>query len=705
MRLVILIVLVLCTCSISKIFAQTTKDFAVLASAVVQKSPLPTIQLKWDKHPNQTSMLIWRKKKSESVFASNPNVTLDSNAVTWTDSAVVSGESYEYRLIRDIVKVVGTDTNTGNPIYAHVWGFGFVWSGIEAAPAYRGTVLVLVDTTMVGPLAKELATFTEDLESDGWTVRMESCDRAENFNAAAVGRVRQQIKNARSATKNDLNTVVLVGRVPVPYSGNIAPDGHGDHVGAWPADGIYGDVFGTYTDASINARNASRPANENLPDDGKFDQSFFASNVVVAVGRIDMYNLPVFPSTELDLLKRYFDKNHAFRIAQYGVKMGGIIDDNFGGYGDRFAASGWRSFSVFGGDTAVKAGDFLTSVAGPETILFNYGCDGGTDTSAGGVATSSQLASKQIFSVFTTLFGSYHGDYNTQNNLMRSALATQPRALTCSWSGRPHWYIHHMGLGETYGYSTLISQNNSSIMNSALGTYAPNVTFNGTSGSLVSIGDRGVHIALLGDPTLRAVMKPIAPVATLSASYLFPNKVKVQWNRPSPEVTAFMVYRKRATQLAFQLLTPKPTTNLEITDSLLYEGQITYRVQSCVLRTTASGSYYDVGKASETVVTSTDLAEQANQFESTLEVAVSPNPIASSAQIRVTLERQGPIIATLISVTGSVVWQIELPDCAAGSHLLGFDTEDNTLNIPVGRYILTVASGLAKRNVMISVVR
>lgn len=685
--------------------AQSTKDFAVLAHASVQKTPLPAITLKWDKHLNQTSMLIWRKKKSEAQFQTNATASLDSNAISWTDTNVVAGESYEYRLIRDIVKQVGTDTTTKLPIYAHVWGFGFVWSGIEAAPVNRGTVLIVVDTTMVIPLSKELTTFRDDLASDGWNVIQASCERAETFNASAVEAVRQLIKSVRTDTRNDLNSVVLVGRVPVPYSGNIAPDGHGDHVGAWPADGIYGDINGNYTDFSVNRPNTSRPSNNNVPGDGKYDQSTFASNVLVAVGRIDMFNLPVFPNTELELLKKYFDKNHAYRTASYPVKMGGIIDDNFGGYGDRFAASAWRSYSVFGGDTAVKSGDFITATAGPETIQWSYGCGGGTDSSAGGVARSSQLASNPIYAVFTTLFGSYHGDYDTRNNLMRSALASQPRALTCSWSGRPHWYMHHMGLGESYGYSTLLSQNNSSIVNGALGTYAPNVTFTGTSGSLVSIGDRGVHIALLGDPTLRAVMKPIAPVTTLSATYLFPHKIKVQWNRPAPEVTAYMVYRKRGSQASFQSLTPKPTTNLEFTDSLVFEGQVTYRVQSCELRTTASGTYYDVGKPTETIVQSTDVNDETLAMRPNMQLEVYPNPMANQAQIKIGLSHSGTVKATLTSLTGLVVWETSIPNCAAGTHVIGMELLYDSNSLPVGRYILSVQSGQITSTVLVSIVR
>ena len=58
------------------------------------------------------------------------------------------------------------------------------------------------------------------------------------------------------------------------------------------------------------------------------------------------------------------------------------------------------------------------------------------------------------------LFGSYFGDWDSTNNLLRAAIATPTYTLTCAWVGRPSWYFHHMALGETIGFSTMLSQNN-----------------------------------------------------------------------------------------------------------------------------------------------------------------------------------------------------------------------------------------------------
>lgn len=68
-----------------------------------------------------------------------------------------------------------------------------------------------------------------------------------------VTNVKSKIKTWAD-TRQDSNLVVfLLGRVPVPYSGDIAPDGHqNDHRGAWPCDGYYACLEGIWTDNTVN---------------------------------------------------------------------------------------------------------------------------------------------------------------------------------------------------------------------------------------------------------------------------------------------------------------------------------------------------------------------------------------------------------------------------------------------------------------------
>src|SRR5581483_9905177 len=109
----------------------------------------------------------------------------------------------------------------------------------------------------------------QDLVGDGWTVERLDVNRNDS-----VPQVKERIRAQYDADPAQVKAVFLFGHVPVPYSGDIVPDGHyRDHEGAWPCDGFYADMDGTWTDATVNDTRATDPRNRNVPGDGKFDQS------------------------------------------------------------------------------------------------------------------------------------------------------------------------------------------------------------------------------------------------------------------------------------------------------------------------------------------------------------------------------------------------------------------------------------------------
>lgn len=654
--------------------AQSPKEFAVMVSASVTTAPSVSIRLTWSKDPSQQVVYIWRKTKETARF---PAAILDSvvgSGTSWTDANVKTGDAFEYRLLRFNRKQTGTDSATGKPKYTEYFSTGYIHAGVLAPPAPRERALVLVDSTLRSALMQDLATFQSDLENEGWDVTIRSVPRAESFDSNAVKRTRAVIKEEWDGGSKDIGSIVLVGRVAVPYSGTIYPDGHPDHIGAWPADGIYGDHNGNYTDRIANQANTSRPSNNNVPGDGKFDQSQFSTEVDIPVGRIDFYNLPAFKQSELELLKAYFKKNHEYRSNQWNVAVGGIVDDNFGTYGEVFAASAWRSFPVFGGDTAVRAGDIFTDLAGPKVHLLAYGCGGGTDVSAGGVGSSTDMTTKPVNAVFTLMFGSYFGDWDTKNNFMRSTLASNPRVLTCGWSGRPHWYIHHMALGETIGYGLKISQNNQTIVGGQLGNYIPNIFVTAQGNSIAAAGDRQVHIALMGDPTLRATTTPVPQISTLTASTEYPNIVNLTWNSPGPDAAGYLVYRRKSGTKKWTQLTPTMITKLTFKDSLVNDGTLEYMVKTLATRQLASGTYHEMGKGRVASVITTDVAE--GNSNTSFDVAIGPNPASNSVNVDLLIAQESPVSVYVADITGSIVRQQDFDMLAGGSHSIGFDVSD-----------------------------
>src|SRR5205085_5115579 len=138
----------------------------------------------------------------------------------------------------------------------------------------------------VDTLSSELLRLMKDINGNGWAIQRYDVSRND-----LVTNVKSIIRNAYQADSINVKAVLLVGHIPVPYSGNLNPDGHPDHLGAWPADMYYGDMDGNWTDNSTSSGGASKPWNSNSPGDGKFDQSAMPSPVELAVGRVDFYNM------------------------------------------------------------------------------------------------------------------------------------------------------------------------------------------------------------------------------------------------------------------------------------------------------------------------------------------------------------------------------------------------------------------------------
>ncbi len=531
--------------------SETVADHAVGISAVVQTNPAQ-ITLSWAPDANATACRVYRKSRDVATWGFG--TALSAEATNYVDTAVGAGAAYEYRVSRTSV------TPTTNYVAE-----GYIYAGIQVRFAdSQGKVLLLVDRTQAGALGFELDRLERDLIGDGWVVARSDVGRTDS--PASIGSL---IRSAYAADSGRVKAVFLVGHVPVPYSGDFNPDGHPDHVGAWPADVYYGDVNGVWTDARVNDTSAASSRNRNLPGDGKFDPDTVPSPIELMVGRVDLSGLPTFPATETELLRRYLDKDHAFRHQAFRVPARAIIDDNFGVFGgEAFGINGWRNFVPICGATSVSSADWLAASTGAS--LLAYGCGAGSYTSASGVADTGRLASGELRSVFTLLFGSYFGDWDSPDNLLRAVLASSPSALTSGWAGRPHWVLHFLGLGESIGYCVRATQNNSGVYDA---NYFP----------------QGVHVALMGDPTLRPF--PVAPPAQFLIQSNDAGGLRLMWRPSSDVVAGYHIYRANAAAGPFARITPSLILTNEYVDTN-GAGQ-TYMVRAVKLETTASGTFFN----------------------------------------------------------------------------------------------------------------
>ncbi|MBK9018448.1 MAG: T9SS type A sorting domain-containing protein [Saprospiraceae bacterium] len=536
------------------LFSQTSQDAVVKLAAAVDVVE-PKVTLTWD-NPAPSDLVLFRRDKDDLTWYALYQGTA-TTVSSFEDVFVSVGQTYEYGIQRLI-----------NGVYA----FGYITVPVEAPVVdQRGTMSVFVEAALEAPLATELERLRLDLIGDGWQLVWHSVP-----NTSTVASIKSQIVDDYNSMGS--NAVFLFGEIPVPYSGNTAWDGHSDHQGAWPADSYYGDIESAdWTDNSVNNVTPSRTENDNVPGDGKFDVSTVPTHSELVVGRVDFSNLSeaTFGTTRVELYRRYLDKNHNWRSKQYTVTEQALVDDNFGYFGgEAFAANGYRNGYPLVGVSNVVAGDFFNDTD-DQSFLFAYGTGAGGYSSANGVGTSAQFASDTVNAVFTQLFGSYHGDWDySPNPFMMSALASKGGILNCGWAGRPHWFTHHLGAGETIGYCYKETQNS-----------CENPGYFGTS------GECGAHITLLGDPSVRAQI--VAPVSNVAASQNC-NEVEITWAASTQtDVLGYHVYRSTSLNGYYERQSADPVGDLAFTDEFPESGTNFYLVKAVVREETPSGIFFN----------------------------------------------------------------------------------------------------------------
>lgn len=568
------------------LISQNIRDYnlEVTCSSRYYNSSSSILDFKW-KNPPPTSigLRVFRKNKDAYAWGSVFK-TLNSNDTSFSDT-IITGSHFEYRFEKD----------TGRDGYSIQ---GYIHAGHRVLPTkQRGTILLIIDSTHRVFLTNDLRTFRNDLIGDGWFTKVFWVSPS-----TTVSSIKTYIVNEYNASPSQVKSVCLIGDVAVPYSGNFSssgimpPDGHTtfgppSHEGAWPADIYYGDIDNSnWTDNTVTNNSGARSANNNNPSDGKFDQTTIPTLVELGVGRIDLSDFTSFTETERELLKRYFNKNHDYKHLKFTSIPRCLIEDNFGilnypypYFDEHFAGNAYRNTAPLIHYDSCFNLDYLTTL-NTQSYQWSYGFGAGSYTNASGIATTAQMASstQELKTVFTGLFGSYFGDWDNTNNFLRAPLAAKGHVLNSFWVGRPHWFFHHMGLGETIGYSTLRTQNN---FNTSTFDYLYPTT---------SIGYLQIHPALMGDPTTRQnVVEPITDLVIRQDSCN--NRFILTWMNPSDtSVNQFIIFRAKHIDSAFTEI--GTTINSSFTDTFPLSGNNIYMVRGKKLQINGSGSYFNLSQ-------------------------------------------------------------------------------------------------------------
>ncbi|TAL68888.1 MAG: T9SS type A sorting domain-containing protein [Bacteroidetes bacterium] len=638
--------------------AETTKDHTVMVAVTTDTIPTPRIKLSFPLDTSALEYTIYRKYILDDSWGETLSL-LPGTATEFIDSNIRTGRGFEYKVKK---KLKDYDA------------FFYTYAGINVPQTdYNGIALLLIDSTVSDLLDSELTVYENDLIRDGWLVHKHLVPRAEKFNPSAVHRVKSIILDEYRKYNNEIKSVILFGRVPVPYSGDAAVDDHDpDHRGAWPADLYYGEVDGNWTDNIIDEKRPARDENKNIPGDGKFDQVVIPSNVDIPVGRIDMYELPGMSPSEIELLKRYLDKNHKYRSRQLIVDDKCLIDDKFGMYSsEAFAANAWMNFTALTSIENIDTGSFLHDMDN-KSYLWAYGCNSGGYTSVLRVAYVPEFNSLTYNSVFTILFGSYLADWDFPDNIMRAAIASEPSILTCSWSGRPFWQFQHMGLGETIGYSTLLSQNNQYLYETS-GLY----------------GYRMIHVSLIGDPTLK--MLYVAPPENFNiiSSTISPDSayITMQWqNSTDSDIIGYNIYRTDDLKNKFQKINSAPIIDSVFIDHSPKFGNNIYMVRAIKNQKSASGNYFNLslGLLAETdfpKINFTDMT--ASLFN------VYPNPASDRVYIAFLQQKITRFTIGIYDLNGKIIRIIGAGRIPPGRYLYSWDLRDiNWDKVSAGIYLI-----------------
>ncbi len=609
-------------CWLPRVFALDAKAYGVDVACEVQLAP-PALILSWP-NPGYARQYVVRRRTNLDSAWGDPIAILPMDSTGYVDTAVSAGIRYEYEIQMETT-ALGYE-GTFIPAYS------YLSAGMNAPSVdSNGKVLLLVDSSISSKIAAALVGFEQDLVGDGWVVQEREVDRN-----STPSQIKDLVRAEYNSDTGNLQSIILIGHVPVPYSGNTAPDFHDSHKGAWPADVYYADMTGAWTDETVSVSSQDSPANDNFPGDGKFDQSEIPAPIVLEIGRIDFANLPSFaPRTETDLLNTYFRKNHDFRHRLVTAPRRGLMHDNFGDLsGDAPAVDAWRHFSgFFGHGTLNEIGpDEFMPTLNRESYLVAYGCGGGSFTKADGIGSTTDFAAGDPQAVFLMLHGSYFGDWNTTDNFLRAAIASPHMSLASVWTGIPHWYMHHVALGATFGYSARVTQNNRQ-------TYK----------SYRNFFPGGVHISLLGDPTLR--LFPVIPPGALTVSA--DNQIALNWAPSSDEkIVGYKIYHSGNSSGPFESLAAAPVAGTTFTHAA-GAGTHYYMVRAVKLEKTGSGTFYNLSQGVfASIVTASGPINEAPVISSIPDQTVSAGSSTGKIPFKVS-DRDTPSTELMVSVESS----------------------------------------------------
>ena len=550
----LLILLLSCASSWGQIYR------ALNLEVIPEMVPSPKITLSLDNMLSGSTNIIYRRILGETGSVWGPALTsLVYPSASYVDTNIVAETLYEYKVYSPAFNGI---------VYPAVASYAV--AGVEAPLVEgRGKIILVVDNTLTNALAAELTLLEQDLTGDGWQVIRHDSPRhgtgtPEDLKAWILAKYNEDTVNTKA--------LFLFGHLPIVKSGYINADGHGYQPHA--TDLFYGELDGTWTDAGTYTYGTV----PNVPDDGIYDHNWIPSlNIELQVGRVDLADMPAWSDNETELMRNYLRKDHLWRHALVTDTRKAIFKT---GQGSLNYMERGGLHSLFHTADVIEIADWNPEAT---TNAYTWGVGFGDYNGA-------NYANVDYKMTFTINFGSHKQLFEKSNNAMRAMLAMPDYGLTCAWGARPAWFIHHMGLGETIGYSAFRTQNNHS------GDYSPAGQYDHLKGY--------THVNLMGDPTLR--MYPVAAPTQLSAITNGPGLVALDWIASSnTTVAGYHIYRATSIDGSFVRQNGALVATTNFVDTTAPAGTNVYMVRAVRLENVPTGSYYNPSQGAfvETFIT------------------------------------------------------------------------------------------------------
>jgi glucose/arabinose dehydrogenase len=589
-----------------------------------------SVTLSWPKNDFRTEIHIARRvyTNKPSGWGTWPEIYTVTNAATaaaagtFTDNNVTSGVHYEYQISAlesawDCPDGPVLDTNVSN-----YWSYQYIDTGINVPLRDpRGNVVLLVESGIASSLSAELSRLQDDLILDGYKVFRHDVAAADvdttNWKSAVVA--------TRNLVKADYNTdtsadwsIFIVGHVPVPYSGLSSPGSHPENLGAHPADWYYADMTDSaWTDSTINSVDTSSDpynpsqsfaAQTNTPGDGKFDQSYVPSAPEMRIGRIDLRNMPAFGKTEAQLLKQYLDRDHQWRLKQFTVRDRAIVNlnNNLGLIYTGAPAESHDMYASFFGTTAqTDIAAWLTSAITPSTsYLFSASHGNGHVTQDLQIGTTQNFASAStpLYVAFTSMYGSFYGDWDSSvltNIVLQAPLASAGYTLNNYYRELVMDY-DPTSMGEPTGQTLFQAAANRYNVSNWYTSYGWIFVTNPaavppTTQTTLLPEQMTLYMSLLGDPTLR--VRQVAPPTAVAVSPQSADNLITWTNSTDANIQGYNIYRAPANNLnGFVKLNGSSPVTGSYRDVGAASGSYRYMVKAVKLEQTQNRSYYNASE-------------------------------------------------------------------------------------------------------------